>query len=158
ARPQRSRSSGSGSRSATSRSRGGPAGGRSRRGAQMSRPRNAAAVESADLVERQLLGGMLRNRAGAADVAAELREGDCRADAHRCVLRAILNLVERQAPVEPTSVAGEILRQGWVERLGGTQLMYAFLAELVEAEPTGVNLPYYARQVRDRAIQRQLHD
>lgn len=122
-------------------------------------PARGQIATQADLLERQLLGGMLRNGRGAVEVVGDVREEDFRSDPHRRVFRAVASLAERGEPVELVSVAQELARLGHMADLGGTPgEAFDFLAALHEDEPTGHNLPYYARLVRGQAILRRLAD
>jgi replicative DNA helicase len=102
--------------------------------------------------EQAVLGSMLIERS-AVDKAAEiLRPDDFYRDAHRFVFEAMLNLAERDQPVDPIFLENELKARGQFEQVGG--MVYIF--NLMEAPSTAANIEYYSRLVEEKAILRRL--
>jgi replicative DNA helicase len=107
-----------------------------------------------EIAERGVLGSMLRDNATIGDVLQILRDEDLYSDAHQKIFRAVTDLFERGVQVDLSALASLLRERGHLEDLGGTG--YVYLAELWEAEPTGVNAVHHARTVRNKAIVRRL--
>jgi replicative DNA helicase len=102
--------------------------------------------------ERYVLGSMLRDNATIADVVPIVRDEYIYHDAHRKIFTAITELFEQGKPVDAVLLAEDLRRRGWLEDAGGVP----YLGELWTAAPTGANVEYYARVVRDHAILQEL--
>jgi replicative DNA helicase len=73
-------------------------------------------------------------------------------DAHRKIMRAIIELSERHEPVDLVTLADALRGRNELQDIGGA----SYLAELAERVPTAANVAYYARIVKDKAILRAL--
>jgi len=102
--------------------------------------------------EEAVIGGVLLDNA-ALDRAIEfVAPDDFYREAHRKIMRAILDLSERAEPIDLVTLAEALRRRGELQDVGGP----AYLAELVARVPTAANVAHYARIVRERAILRGL--
>lgn len=72
--------------------------------------------------------------------------------AHRQIFAAMLELAERRDVIDPVTLAAELERAGHLEDVGGR----AYLTALVDGVPRGLNVPEYARIVREKADLRDL--
>lgn len=109
-------------------------------------PQNLAA-------EMSVLGGVLMSPAALDSVIDRGLTGrDFYRPAHEAVWEAVEALHRRQEPVDATTVHGELLQRGDLNRIGGA----AYLHKLLESVPTAANAGYYATEVRDRAVLRRL--
>jgi replicative DNA helicase len=102
--------------------------------------------------EESVLGGIMLDNT-AFDRAIELIiPEDFYRDAHRKILRAMMDLSERHEPVDLVTLADALRSRNELQDVGGA----AYLAELAERVPTAANVAYYARIVKDKAILRSL--
>ncbi|RMG14918.1 MAG: replicative DNA helicase [Planctomycetota bacterium] len=102
--------------------------------------------------ERAVLGAVLLDPRAIDEVAGQLGPEDFYGRAHAQIFEVILELYRRDQPADVVLLNEELARRGVLDQVGGT----ATLAELCEVVPTSVNAGYYAKIVRDRAMQRRL--
>ena len=102
--------------------------------------------------EQAVLGSMLIERNAVEKAAEILRPDDFYRDAHRFIFEALLNLAERDQPVDPIFLENELKSRQQFEQVGGR--LYIF--NLMEAPSTAANIEYYARMVEEKAILRRL--
>lgn len=103
--------------------------------------------------ERAVLGAIMIDP-GAMDFVAQILPNaeEFYAPANAAIYETLIDLWTRDQPVDTVIVNEELDRKGTLESVGGT----AALAELSQVVPTSANAEYYARIVRDRAMQRRL--
>jgi replicative DNA helicase len=102
--------------------------------------------------ERAVLGAMLRENHVIADVVRILSTESFYLFAHRCIFEAMLDLHERDKPVDAVTVADALNARGHVEDVGG----YGYLLELWASAPVCANADDYARIVLHTALCRDL--
>jgi replicative DNA helicase len=102
--------------------------------------------------EQSVLGGILLENTALDRVVGLLGPEDFYREAHRRIFRAMLELAERNEPVDLVTLAEALRVRGELAEVGGG----AYLAELAERVPTAANVVTYARIVRDRSILRGL--
>jgi replicative DNA helicase len=102
--------------------------------------------------EVAVLGAMLQE-SGAASKAFEILEDWCfyKSD-HQHIFQAMVNLFERNEPIDVLTVAAELQRRNLLDAVGG----HYYLTELVARVPSAANVEYYARIVLEKAILRRL--
>ena len=99
-----------------------------------------------------MIGGVLLDNT-ALDRALELLvPDDFYRDAHRKIMRAIIELNQRNEPVDLITLTDALKSRNELQEIGGA----AYLADLTERVPTAANVAYYARIIKDKAILRQL--
>jgi len=102
--------------------------------------------------EESVIGGVLLDNT-ALDRALELLvPDDFYRDAHRKIMRAIIELNQRNEPVDLITLTDALKSRNELQEIGGA----AYLADLTERVPTAANVAYYARIIKDKAILRQL--
>jgi replicative DNA helicase len=102
--------------------------------------------------EESVLGGILLDN-NAVDRAVELIiPEDFYREAHRKIMRSVLDLNERHEPVDLVTLADALRGRNELQDVGGA----SYLAELAERVPTAANVAHYARIVKDKAILRAL--
>jgi len=102
--------------------------------------------------EESVLGGVLLDNS-ALDKAIEfVTVDDFYREAHRKIMRAMIELNQRGEPVDLVTLADALKTRGEISDIGGA----VYLAELAEKVPTAANVTYYARIVRQKAILRSL--
>src|SRR5712691_13365253 len=102
--------------------------------------------------EESVLGGVLLDNAALDRVVELLQADDFYRGAHRKLFNAMLDLSERNEPVDLITLSEALRARGDLADVGGT----AYLAELTERVPTAANVAQYARIVRDKSILRAL--
>jgi len=73
-------------------------------------------------------------------------------EAHQKIYNAILNLFEKNQPVDLVTATRELEQIGDLEKVGDV----AYLDEMMDSVPTAANVEYYARIVKDESIRRRL--
>ena len=109
--------------------------------------------------ERAVLGAMLLPDGGreAIPKVIEILGDDPYGDifykeAHQKIYNAILNLFEKNQPVDLVTATRELEQIGDLEKVGDV----AYLDEMMDSVPTAANVEYYARIVKDESIRRRL--
>jgi replicative DNA helicase len=73
-------------------------------------------------------------------------------EAHQKIYNAILNLFEKNQPVDLVTATRELEQIGDLEKVGDV----AYLDEMMDSVPTAANVEYYARIVKDESLRRRL--
>ncbi len=104
--------------------------------------------------EESVLGGVLIDN-HAIDRALEiLTPEDFYREAHRKIMRGMIELNQRNEPVDLVTLAEALKARGELQDVGGA----AYLAELADKVPTAANVGYYARIVHQKSVLRGLID
>jgi replicative DNA helicase len=102
--------------------------------------------------ERSVLGGILLENQAMPNVMEILREEDFYRDAHRKIYQAMVDLSERNHPVDLITLTEEVNRKGSLQETGGA----VYLASLADEVPTAANILYYAKIVKEKSVLRRL--
>lgn len=102
--------------------------------------------------EISLLGAMLMDREVINEVVELLNEEDFYREAHRKIYRAMLNLWERNEPVDLVTLSDELNKSGTLSLIGGA----TYLTSLLNFLPPSSNAPYYAKIIGEKAALRNL--
>jgi replicative DNA helicase len=102
--------------------------------------------------ESSVLGGILLENDAINVVLEVLRPEDFYRESHRKIFRAMIELLDRNEPVDLITLSDFIKGRNELEAVGGT----SYLASLADFVPTAANISYYARIVREKAILRSL--
>jgi replicative DNA helicase len=102
--------------------------------------------------EQAALGAMLLEQEAISRAVELLREDDFYREAHRLILRGILDLFNRNEPVDLITLGEWLRARGQLEAVGGT----LYLTTLMSQTPTAAGIGHYAEIIRSRSIQRQL--
>ena len=100
--------------------------------------------------EEALLGSMLLDASQLGSI--DLAPGDFFDEVHCAIFEAMLNLRKRDEGVDQITVAHELLRMGKLEQVDGA----AYLSRLISITPTSLHAQYYAKVVKDCAVNRSL--
>ncbi|WP_199043190.1 replicative DNA helicase [Glycomyces salinus] len=107
----------------------------------------------ADLAaEQSVLGGMLMSADAIADVVETLTAGDFYKPIHGTIFETVRTKFNSGEPADAVTVAAALADAGQLEKVGGGP----YLHTLLDAVPTAANAGYYARIVKNKAIQRRL--
>lgn len=102
--------------------------------------------------EKALLSALFRGAATAADVLAAVADDHLYLDAHRRILASARGLADAGTTIDTRTVMTDLRRRGWLEDVGGP----AYLADVDDADPTGVSWEYNAGIVREYAGKRTI--
>ena len=105
--------------------------------------------------ERSVLGAMLLNPSAVGTAIEVLREHATDVfyvEAHQHIYEAVLSLLRRAMPIDPTTLVEQLNRDGKLDAAGGA----AYLGELSGAVPTSANIEYYAKIVLEAALLRRI--
>ena len=102
--------------------------------------------------EQALLGGILVDPEVMPEVVDVLNFNDFYRERHRQIYQCAVDLYSRETPVDLVTVTNAVKTKGVLDAVGGV----AYLNELVDNMPTGVNMIHYAMIVKDKAALRQL--
>ncbi len=81
-----------------------------------------------------------------------LAQDDFYRESHRRIYRAILDLFEKNEPIDIVTVADYLRKNGDLEAIGGV----AYLSTLADSVPTSANIRYHSRIMREKALLRSL--
>lgn len=102
--------------------------------------------------ESSVLGGVLLDNEAINRVLELLTPEDFYRETHRKIFRAMIELSNRNEPVDIITLSDLLKARGELEAVGGA----SYLASLADLVPTAANIGYYARIVREKAILRHL--
>src|SRR3989475_2656111 len=102
--------------------------------------------------ESSVLAGILLENDAVNLVLELLRAEDFYRESHRKIFRAMIELSNRNEPVDVITLSECLTGRGELEAVGGS----AYLASLNDFVPTAANISYYARIVREKSILRHL--
>ncbi len=102
--------------------------------------------------ETSVLGSMLLSKDAIGDVAEVLKGRDFYKPANEIIFDTILGLYSRGEPADAVTLAGELSREGQLQRVGGGD----YIHQLITAVPTAASATFYAKIVREKSLLRGL--
>jgi replicative DNA helicase len=102
--------------------------------------------------EQSILGGILLENAAINPVLEIMAGSDFYSDAHRKIFAAILELSERNQPVDIITLSSHLRDKKHLDAVGGT----LYLSKLVDDVPSAANISHYARIVKEKSVLRNL--
>jgi len=102
--------------------------------------------------EISLLGGLLIDSEGIHKIADLLASDDFYKPAHRKIYQAVLNLFEKNEPVDVVTLGNELGCMGELDNMGGAP----YLAQLAASVATSASVPHYAKIIREKSMLRSL--
>jgi replicative DNA helicase len=102
--------------------------------------------------EMAVIGSVLVDREMLAAVGEIVRPNDFYAHVHETIYTVLLDLYERGEPLDKISVAEELRRRGFLERVGGL----SYVSALMDTVQTAASARYYATVVREKSVLRSL--
>jgi replicative DNA helicase len=108
-------------------------------------PQNVEAEES-------VLGAILLDNEAINQAIETLTAEDFYREAHRSIYRAMVELSDRNQPVDAITLTDALKAKGALEQVGGP----GYIAQLAMRVPTAANIAYYSRIVREKAVLRTL--
>jgi len=102
--------------------------------------------------EQSVIGGILLENEAISAVLENLVVDDFYRESHRSIFLAMIELFEKNEPIDLITLTNHLRGANQLERIGGS----TYLSSLVDAIPTAANISYYARIVKEKSILRQL--
>jgi replicative DNA helicase len=103
--------------------------------------------------EQAVLGAIIfDNEALPTALEVKLDADDFYKEAHRRIYRAILELYDKNEPIDIVTLTDYLRRSGDIEAVGGL----TYLSALADSVPTSANIRYHTRIVREKALLRAL--
>jgi replicative DNA helicase len=102
--------------------------------------------------EQSVLGSMILDKEAIVNAMEIIRSEDFYKEAHKEIFERILELYNRDEPVDLVTLSEELKQRQTLEAIGGI----SYLASLSAAVPTTTNVKYYAKIVEEKSILRKL--
>jgi replicative DNA helicase len=102
--------------------------------------------------EQSILGGILLENSSINSALEILSKGDFYNEAHRKIFSTIIELSEKNEPVDLITLSNALKDKSMLDSVGGT----SYLASLVDNVPSAANVVNYAKIVKEKAILRGL--
>jgi len=111
------------------------------------------ALTPSDLdAERGVLGSILLDTAAFGQVVQILKPDDYHSTAHQHVYASMMDLFDRNQPIDPVLLRSELENAGTLDKVGGVD----YLLSLAEAVPSAASAEYYANLVKEKAVLRSI--
>ncbi|WP_094549119.1 replicative DNA helicase [Petroclostridium xylanilyticum] len=102
--------------------------------------------------EQSVLGAMLIDREAIATVIEIIKSDDFYREDHKEIFDAMMDLFDRNDPVDLITLTEQLKLRGTLESVGGIE----YLTAIATAIPTTANVKYYAKIVEEKSILRKL--
>ncbi len=102
--------------------------------------------------EMSVLGSLMLDKEAIIKIANLIRLGDFYRDNHNLIYEAILELYEKNEPIDVLSLANRLEEKKQLEKIGGS----SYLASLVNSVPSSSNVVHYAKVVQKKSTLRKL--
>ncbi len=102
--------------------------------------------------EQSVLGALLIDKEAVVKVLEILRPEDFYRDAHSHIFQAIVNLFDRNEPIDLITLTEELRNTGLLDQVGGV----SYVAGLANSVPTSANVEHYAAIVEEKSLLRKL--
>ena len=102
--------------------------------------------------EQSILGSILLENSAINSVLEVLSKGDFYSEAHRKIFNVMVEISEKNEPVDLITLSNALRDKTLLDTIGGT----AYLASLVDNVPSAANVANYAKIVKEKAILRGL--
>jgi replicative DNA helicase len=93
--------------------------------------------------ERSVLGALMLDKDAIINVANLIRQGDFYKDDHNMIFEAMIELYEKNEPIDVLSLSNRLEEKGQIEKIGGS----SYLTSLVNSVPSSANIAHYAKVV-----------
>jgi len=102
--------------------------------------------------ERSILGAVLLDNHALNAAVETLRSEDFFLTQNRLIFERMIQLGEKQQPIDTVTLVEELVRKGQLEAAGGV----SYVSQLMDGLPRVTNVEHYARIVKEKAILRSL--
>jgi len=102
--------------------------------------------------EQSVLGGMLIENEAIPKVMEILTPDDFYREAHRKIYDSLIDISERNEPVDLITLTNELRKKEHLDAIGGA----SYITTLIDSVVTAANIEYYARIIKEKAVLRKL--
>ncbi|GAB4433190.1 MAG: replicative DNA helicase [bacterium] len=102
--------------------------------------------------EQSILGGILLDKDVINKVAEVIQPDDFYLDSHKKIYQAILEICDRNEPLDLITLTDFFLKKGILEQVGGA----SYLSKLIDNIPSSANIIHHAKIVKEKSILRKL--
>lgn len=102
--------------------------------------------------EQSALGSLLLDKKAIVKIGDILNPDDFYRDVHKTIFETILELFEKNEPIDIMSLSNRLEEKGTLENIGGS----SYLTTLVNSVPTAANVVHYAKIVQRKKMLRDL--
>ncbi|AIS53571.1 replicative DNA helicase DnaC [Thermoanaerobacter kivui] len=102
--------------------------------------------------EQSVLGSMLLSRNAIIDVSEIIKADDFYKESHKKLFEVMMNMFEKDIPVDLVTVVDELRKRNMLEAVGGID----YIASLSSNVITTANVSYYAKLIKEKATLRRL--
>ncbi|HNT90714.1 MAG TPA: replicative DNA helicase [Smithellaceae bacterium] len=102
--------------------------------------------------EQSIIGSILLENSAINSALEILSKNDFYSEAHRRIFGVIIELSEKNEPVDLITLSSALKDKNMLDSVGGT----AYLASLVDSVPSAANIIHYAKIVKEKAVLRGL--
>src|SRR5574344_762860 len=102
--------------------------------------------------EQSVIGSMLISKYAAQKSVENLTNDLFYMDAHDKIFTVIRDLMDKNTPIDITTVTSELDKKKWLKEIGGAQ----YLSELINSVPSATNVDEYIKIVNEKAVLRRL--
>ncbi|MBI4688279.1 MAG: replicative DNA helicase [Nitrospirae bacterium] len=102
--------------------------------------------------EVSVLGSIMLENEAVSTAAEVLSPDDFYRDAHKKIFQSMLDLFEKNEPVDLITLTEELTKKGHLEEIGGA----SYLSAVLNMIPTSANIKYHCKIVKEKAILRGL--
>lgn len=102
--------------------------------------------------EQSILGGILIDKDALHKVSDIIRIEDFYFEHHRLIYQAIIDMTDRNEPIDLISLTDYFLKKGILDKVGGA----GYLSSLIDNIASSANISHYAKIVKEKAILRKL--
>jgi len=103
-------------------------------------------------VEKAVLGGILVDNKNLNIVLSIITPDDFYTESNRKILKEIMEMIDKDRPVDLVSLTDALQRSGILDVVGGA----AYVSSLVDGIPKSLNIEYHAQIVKEKALLRRL--
>ena len=102
--------------------------------------------------ERSVLGALMLDKNAVIRVADLITARDFYSNSHIKIFETILELFEKNEPIDILSVTSRLKNKGLLAEIGGS----SYLTELINSVPTASHIAHYAKIIRNKKVLRDL--
>jgi replicative DNA helicase len=102
--------------------------------------------------EQSVLGSMLLEKEAILSASEILKGEDFYKESHKKIFEVIIDLYDKNEPVDLITVSEELRKRNALEEIGGI----TYITALANSVPTAANVAYHAKIVKDKSIMRKL--
>ena len=102
--------------------------------------------------EQSVIGAMLISKYAVQKSVENLTNDLFYLDAHDKIFSTIRDLMDKNVPIDITTVTSELDKKKWLKDVGGAE----YLSELINSVPSAANVDEYIKIVNEKAVLRRL--